>query len=223
MDVDFPDDYGAQHLAGKQAVFTVRVLGVSEPILPDVDSAFAKAFGVEDGSVDTLRADIRSNMEREASQAIASQVKRRVMDVLLEAHKIDVPRGLVDREIRRMQEQATSQVKASGRTQNFALPRDLFADQAQRRVALGLILGEIVRTHHIEVDAARVRAKVEEFASTYEEPDEVVKWYYGNREQLAGVESMVHEDQVVDWTLEQVNVTERSMTFDELMASRDKS
>ncbi len=223
MDVEFPDDYGAQHLAGKQAVFSVEVLGVSEPIMPEVDADFAKAFGVEEGSVETLRADIRSNMEREAIQAIAGQVKGRVMDVLLEANKIDVPRALVEREIKRMQEQATSQVKASGRTKNFELPRDLFADQAQRRVTLGLILAEIVRTHNIEVDAARVRTKVEEFASTYEEPDEVIKWYYGNREQLAGVESMVHEEQVVDWALEQASVVEQAMSFDELMASREKS
>jgi trigger factor len=217
LDVHFPDDYRAEHLAGKDVHFDVEVHEVKEGRLPPVDEELAKAFGVADGSVETLRSDVRANMERELKQTLRGVLKNRVMDALLERVPLDVPRALVDQEASRLKEQARAEMAGAGQRSAMDLPLDMFAEQARRRVALGLIIAEIVRGNDIKVDPARVRAAVEEIAESYEDPQEVISWYYGNREQLAAVENLALEEQVVDWLLEQGRVEDEATSFDDIM------
>jgi trigger factor len=217
LDVQFPDDYRAEHLAGREVHFDVEVHEVREGVLPPVDEELAKAFGVTDGGVDTLRRDVRANMERELKQTLRGVVKNRVMDALLERIPLDVPKALVDHEAGRLKEQAKTEMAGAGRKSAMDLPLELFADQARRRVALGLIIAEIVRANAIKADPERVRAAVEELAESYEDPQEVISWYYGNREQLAAVENLVLEDQVVDWVIAQGGLEDEPASFDQIM------
>lgn len=218
VEVTFPENYQAAELAGKVAQFDVEVLEVSEPELPEVDDAFVKEFKVEDGSVESFRGEIKQNMERELADAVKARVKQQVMDGLLEVNELSVPKALIEEEIERLivqtKEQMTMGQVPSG---DLDLPRSMFEEQAKRRVTLGLLLAEISRQHELKVDGDRVRETIERFASTYEKPEDVVKWYYSNKEQLSNVESMVLEDQLVDWILERAQVSDDPMTFDELM------
>lgn len=219
LNVTFPEEYHAKDLAGKAAQFAVEVLDVEEPELPEVDEAFVKTFQIADGSVESFRAEIRQNMERELADAVKARVKQQVMDGLLEVNTVDVPRALVEGEIDRLAAQTKEQMMmGQHQSKDLQLPRSMFEDQAERRVALGLLLAEISRKHDLKVDADRVRHTIERFASSYEQPDEVVKWYYANQEHLSNVESMVLEDQLVDWVLEQANISDEPMDFDALMS-----
>lgn len=219
LNVTFPEEYHAKDLAGKAAQFAVEVLDVEEPELPEVDEAFVKTFQIADGSVESFRAEIRQNMERELADAVKARVKQQVMDGLLEVNTVDVPRALVEGEIDRLAAQTKEQMMmGQHQSKDLQLPRSMFEDQAERRVALGLLLAEISRKHDLKVDADRVRNTIERFASSYEQPDEVVKWYYANQEHLSNVESMVLEDQLVDWVLEQANISDEPMDFDALMS-----
>lgn len=217
FDVQFPDDHPAKEVAGKQVRFQVNVSSVSEPQLPEVDEAFAKSFGISDGSVQSLRAEVRQNMQRELDQTIRAKVKQQVMDALLEKNKIELPSVLVEQEIDRLIAQAQEQFRDPARRQNLSLPRSLFEEQARRRVALGLLLGEVIKANDIKLDQARVRQTVEGLASTYENPEEVVNWYYSNRNLLSGIEALVLEDQVVDLLLQQMNVVDTPTDFAALM------
>lgn len=219
LNVTFPEEYHAKDLAGKAAQFAVEVLDVEVPELPEVDEAFVKTFQIADGSVESFRAEIRQNMERELADAVKARVKQQVMDGLLEVNTVDVPRALVEGEIDRLAAQTKEQMMmGQHQSKDLQLPRSMFEDQAERRVALGLLLAEISRKHDLKVDADRVRHTIERFASSYEQPDEVVKWYYANQEHLSNVESMVLEDQLVDWVLEQANISDEPMDFDALMS-----
>lgn len=219
LNVTFPEEYHAKDLAGKAAQFAVEVLDVEVPELPEVDEAFVKTFQIADGSVESFRAEIRQNMERELADAVKARVKQQVMDGLLEVNTVDVPRALVEGEIDRLAAQTKEQMMmGQHQSKDLQLPRSMFEDQAERRVALGLLLAEISRKHDLKVDADRVRNTIERFASSYEQPDEVVKWYYANQEHLSNVESMVLEDQLVDWVLEQANISDEPMDFDALMS-----
>ncbi len=219
VELRFPDDYAEQGLAGKPVVFDVIVGEVNEALLPEIDGEFAKSFGVADGSTETLRNDIRASMDRELQQRIRGRLKTQVMDALLDANKFDLPGVLVDKEISRMQERARAQVTGGQPAGNTELPREMYEKQASRALALGLIINEIVAKNDIKVDADRVRETVETAAAEYEDPDDVVKWYYGNRDRLATVELKVLEDQVVDWMIEQVRVEDEPTTFDALTES----
>jgi len=214
LDLTFPDQYPAEHLRGKPVVFNVRVSKVSEPRLPDLDADFAKAYGFEDGDLDAFRKDVRSNMERELKERIEAKTKNQAMDLLLEANQIDLPNALVAQEIAALKQQTRQSVGGG----NFELPDDLFRDQARRRVALGLILAEVVKANDIEVDPERVREVVEDMASTYEDPQQVIDHYYGHKEHLAHVESLALEGQVVDWVLDQVTLEDEPTTFEALTA-----
>ena len=216
LDLAFPADYRVKSLAGKPASFRLTVESVAEPVLPPVDEALARAFGVEDGDIDHFRRDVRKNMERELKQRVHSRIKHQVMEALIEANQIDLPKALVQQEIASLKQQTRAGVSASG---NFELPDSLFEPQARRRVALGLIIAEIVKRHGISADPDRVRETVEDMASTYEDPKEVIDFYMGNREQRASVESLVLEDQVVDWVLQQAKVEEKPYSFKELTES----
>lgn len=216
LEVHFPEDYPAKEVAGRLVRFQVNVISVSEPQFPVVDEAFARSFGVKDGSVESLRKEVRQNMRRELDQTIRNKVKQQTMDALLEKNKVDLPHALVEQEIDQLMAQTREQVDPSGR-QALSLPRSMFEEQARRRVALGLIIGEVVKANGIKLDSERVRSMVQSIASTYENPEEVVDWYYANRKMLAGVEALVLEEQVVDQILQQIEVVDAPTTFDALM------
>ncbi|MFZ0790541.1 MAG: trigger factor [Chromatiaceae bacterium] len=212
LDITFPEGYHAAQLAGKPARFEVTVNAVDESVLPEVDADFARSFGVEDGDVERFRADVRANMERELKQRIKARTKDAVMDLLVAENAVDIPSVLVSEEVRSLKEQMRQNL-GGGRME---LPDNLFEESARRRVALGLIIAEIVKKNGIVANAASVRAAVEEMASTYEQPQEVVGHYYADRKRLAPVESLVLEDQVVDWVLGQVAVEDEATTFQQL-------
>jgi trigger factor len=217
LDLAFPEDYRVEKLAGKDAKFEVTITKVAKPVIPELDEAFAKAFGVAEGGVDALYKEIRSNMERELTQKIQSLVKEQAMEGLLKTHDLEVPKALIDQEAKTLLSQAKDNMAQSGQSSNMELPVSLFEDQAKRRVSLGLIVSEIVRSNDIRVDPDRVRAKVEEFAQSYEDAQEVINYYYSNKNQLASVENVVLEDQVVDWVLDHAKVEESESGFDQLM------
>ena len=212
--VDFPDDYQAENLAGKPATFEITVSEVAEPVLPEMDDEFAKAFGVEEGGLDKLRADIRENMERELSQKLKSQNKEKVMDLLLETNEFTVPQAMIDSEAQRLKEETKQQMQGQS---SVDLPLDIFREQAERRVKLGMLVAAIVDEHKIEVDEERVRSTVDDFAASYESPQELKDWYYADNERLNPVRNLVLEDQVVDWVASQVNVVDKQSSFQELV------
>lgn len=217
LDLQFPEDYRVEALAGKPVTFEVEVSSVSEPELPEVNEEFARRFGVEEGGVEAFYRDVRSSMQRELDQKIRAKVKGQVMDGLLEAHHFEVPKALVDREVERLRQETRNKVAASGQSSGLQLPAELFQDQARRRVTLGLVIGRVIQSNGMKVDAERVRRTIEEHASSYEHPQEVVDWYYSNREYLSSVESVVMEDQVVDWVVGQAQVEDEKMSFESLM------
>ncbi|AKH20232.1 trigger factor [Sedimenticola thiotaurini] len=217
LELTFPEDYRAEHLAGKPAKFEVEVTKVSESVLPEVNEEFIKAFGIKEDGVEGFYREIRANMTRELEDKIRNQVKEQAMDALLEANKLDVPKALVKREAEVLLQQTKANLAQGGQGNNINLPVELFEDQAKKRVTLGLIIAEVVSSNSIEVDEDRVRQRIEEFAQTYEEPQQVIDYYYGNKEQLSGIQNLVLEDQVVDWVLDQVKVEDVTKTFDEVM------
>lgn len=214
LDVTFPEDYHAKELAGKTARFEIVVKSVNEPKLPEIDEAFLSAYGIKEGGEDALREAVRTNMERELRQALKNRVKTRVMDVLYEANDVPVPNVLVKAEIQRMRAQMGETVSPKARE---SMPDSLFEDQAKKRVALGLLVGELSRSLEIKLDPARVDETLEELAAGYEQPEQVVRYYRSNREAMAGVEGLVLEDQVVESILEQASVERTDMTFDQIM------
>jgi len=218
LELTFPADYRVATLAGKAAAFEVTIHRVNEPQLPELDAEFVKSFGVADGAVDSLRADVRSNMARELEQRLETALKERVMNLLIERNPLDIPAALVNDEARRLQEQARGEVTRAGHSGALELPLSLFQDQARRRVWLGLLVGEVIRSQGLAVDNERVRRKIERLAESYEDPEDVVKWYYGNREALRPVENLVLEDQVADWVLSQVQVEDEPTTFSAMTA-----
>ncbi len=211
--LNFPDDYQAEHLAGKPASFEITVNEVAEAVLPELDEEFAKAFGVEEGGLEKLRADIRENMERELRQKLRSRNKEKVMDLLLEKNDFTVPQALIDSEAQRLKEEMKQQMQGQS---SVDLPLDIFREQAQRRVKLGMLVAAIVDEQKIEVDEERVRSTIDEFAASYESPQELRDWYYADNERLNPVRNLVLEDQVVDWITSQVNVVDQQSSFQEL-------
>lgn len=215
LDLQFPENFGYKDVAGKPVQFKVSVKKVEAPELPALDDAFAAKFGVEGGII-ALRNEVRSNMERELEQRLGNLVKQQVMDKLLEINDITIPQALVQQE---------SQVLAQKMRENMQLPADksgsispaMFEEQAKKRVTLGLLLAELVQRHNLKVDADTLRRKVEQMAAGYEQPEEVVKWFYADQRRLAEVESLALEDRVVEWVLGQVQVTEKQLGFNELM------
>ncbi|MDH5545357.1 MAG: trigger factor [Gammaproteobacteria bacterium] len=216
MDLTFPDPYHKAEIAGKPVHFTCQITKVEEPVLPEVNEEFARSFGIEDGNIATLRDDLRRNMKRELDQAVRGRVKNMVMDQLLEQNSFDVPGSMVDQEAQRLAKQMKDQMSFQG-AKGGDLAADLFKEQAKRRVALGLILAEIIQTNQLKAAPEKVRQEVESIASAYGDPQQVVNWYYQDRNRLQEVESMVLEDCVVEWTLERAQVTDNMMTFDEIM------
>ena len=209
----FPADYQNLDLAGKTAEFTVTVNSVAGPTLPELDAAFFALFGVKEGTLEDFRAEVRKNMQRELRQAVKSKVKNQVMDGLLSTNPIEVPKSLVTSEIGRLRVQAVQQI--GGNINSDQLPAELFEEQAKRRVVLGLVVAEVVKQNELKPDDARVRAMIEEMASAYQEPEQVVAWYYKNDQQMNEVRSVVLEEQVVDTVLQKAKVTDKTVSYEE--------
>ena len=219
--VTFPEQYQAEHLAGKDAEFDIKVHGVQERKLPEIDEEFVKAFGIEDGNIESLRSDIRNNMQRELKQALDSEVKNQVMEGLLEVNEIDVPQALVKEETGRMKQQILQQMPQGGNAD--MLSDDLFAEDATRRVKLGLLIAEIVKQNEIKASEEKVREQIEAIAASYQEPQQVIDYYYGNRELLQNMEGVVLEQQVCDWVLEKATVTDVEKEFKDVMDQARRS
>ncbi|MFU9138363.1 trigger factor [Erwinia tasmaniensis] len=216
IDVNFPEDYHAETLKGKAAKFEIVLKKVEESELPEFTEEFIKRFGVEDGSVDGLRAEVRKNMERELKGAVRNRVKNQAIDGLVSANDIDVPAALVDGEIDVLKRQAAQRFGGDEK-QALELPRELFEEQAKRRVVVGLLLGEVIRTHELKADEDRVKALIEEMASAYEDPSEVVEFYSKNNELMNNMRNVALEEQAVEAVLEKAKVTEKATNFQELM------
>ncbi|SDG00010.1 trigger factor [Phytopseudomonas seleniipraecipitans] len=209
----FPEDYQNLDLAGKTAEFTVKVNNVSAPQLPELNDEFFTLFGIKEGGLEGFRAEVRKNMERELRQAIKSKIKNQVMDGLLAANPIEVPKALIASEVNNLRVQAVQQF--GGNIKPDQLPAELFEEQAKRRVSLGLIVAEVVKQFELKPDDARVRELIQEMASAYQEPEQVVAWYYKNDQQMNEVRSVVLEEQVVDTVLQKANVTDKSVSYEE--------
>ena len=218
LELSFPDDYPAADLAGKPVRFEVKVTAVDEGALPEVDESFVRAFGMAEGGVDEFMAEVRRNMTRELEDSMRARCKQRVMDALLAANPIEVPGSLVSEEARDLVQQRKQEFANQGMDPSaLSLREEMFEDEARRRVSLGLLLAELVKRHELKADPAKVRERVERIASTYEQPQEVVSWYYSDRGRLADIESSVLEEAVVDWILAHATVEDEPSSFDALL------
>jgi trigger factor len=213
LKLTFPEDYQNLDLAKKEAVFTVTVNTVAEPQLPELNEAFFAQFGIKETGLDGFRAEVRKNMDRELRQAIKTKIKNQVMDGLVAGNPIEVPKALLSNEVDRLRVQAVQQF--GGNIKPDQLPVELFEEQAKRRVVLGLIVAEVVKQNDLKPDEARVRSMIQEMASAYQEPEQVVSWYYKNDEQLNEVRSVVLEEQVVDTVLQKASVTDKAVSYEE--------
>ncbi|MDH0730082.1 trigger factor [Pseudomonas sichuanensis] len=213
VNVTFPEDYQNLDLAGKAAEFTITVNSVSAPQLPELNEEFFAQFGIKESTLEGFRTEVRKNMERELRQATKTKVKNQVMDGLLAANPIEVPKALLENEVNRLRVQAVQQF--GGNIKPDQLPAELFEEQAKRRVVLGLIVAEVVKQFDLKPDDAKVREMIEEMASAYQEPEQVIAWYYKNDQQLNEVRSVVLEEQVVDTVLQKATVTDKSVSYEE--------
>lgn len=218
--LSFPADYHGKDVAGKTAEFTITIKKIEWAHLPEVDMEFAKSLGIADGSLVKMREDIKTNLEREISGRVKAKTKDGVMNALIKASELDVPKALIDQDVERLVEMARQDMAQRGmNVKDMPFPPELFTAQAERRVRLGLILAEVVKTNKLEATQDQVKAQVEEFAQSYEDPQQVLKYYYSDRRRLAEVEALVLEENVVNYVLGKAKVTEKSVAFDELMGN----
>ena len=215
----FPEDYHGKDVAGKTADFLVTLNKVEAAQLPELDGALALSLGIEDGTVDSLRADIKKNLEREVKFRLLARNKTAVMDALVAKAELDLPTSSVQAEIERLKEGARADLKQRGikDADKAPIPDDIFRPQAERRVRLGLVVAELVQAHELFAKPEQVRAHIEELASSYERPSDVVQWYTGDQQRLAEVEAVVIENNVTDFVLTQAKINEKQVSFDELM------
>ncbi|CAM4067756.1 Trigger factor [Pseudomonas reidholzensis] len=213
VNVTFPEDYQNLDLAGKAAEFTITVNSVSAPQLPELNEEFFAQFGIKESTLEGFRTEVRKNMERELRQAIKTKVKNQVMDGLLAANPIEVPKALLENEVNRLRVQAVQQF--GGNIKPEQLPVELFEEQAKRRVVLGLIVAEVVKQFDLKPDEDKVREMIQEMASAYQEPEQVISWYYKNDQQMNEVRSVVLEEQVVDTVLQKATVTDKSVSYED--------
>ena len=221
FDLTFPADYFAKDLAGQTVQFEITVKQVQAPKLPEVDGEFAKGMGIADGDVAKMRAEIEANLKREVKRRIEGKVKDQVMEALIKANQIAVPNALVEMEIQRLMQAARQDMEQRGmKVKDMPIQPEWFADQAKRRVTLGLILAELVKTEKLQAKPEQVRAMVEETAQSYEQPEEVIRWYYAQPQRLGEVEGVAIENNVVEWVLGKAKVTDKAAVFDELMGQK---
>lgn len=214
----FPADYGSAELAGKTVEFTVKLQKVEKEVLPAVDGEFAKSLGIAEGEVEKMRAEIRSNLEREVESRLKSRTKDAVMDALVAASSFDLPKALVAEDQQRLAEMARADMASRGMdVKNANIPTELFAAQAERRVRLGLLVGELVAKEGLSVRPDQIRKLVEDLAQSYERPQEVISWYLSDRKRVAELEAVALENNVVDWALAKAKTVDSAVAFDELM------
>ncbi len=218
----FPADYHGKDVAGKQADFMVTVKKIEASHLPEVNEQLAKSLGIADATVEGLRADIRKNLEREVKFRLLARNKTAVMDALIANAELDLPKSTVQAEIDRMVEGARAELKQRGikDADKAPIPADIFREQAERRVRLGLVVAEVVRANDLQAKPEQIKAHIEELAASYEKPADVVRWYYGDNRRLAEVEAVVIENNVTDFVLGKAKVNDKAVSFDELMAQQ---
>lgn len=221
--VTFPEDYHAENLKGKDAEFDIKVNKTEGPILPKIDDEFAKLFGVEEGGVEKLREEVRQNMTRELNQAVKAKVKEQVIEGLLEANDIDLPSALVAQEVDVLRQQAMQRFEGQMDPKNMPeLPADMFEEQAKRRVKVGLLLGEVIKTNELKVDEAKVTELIESAASAYEDPQEVIEYYKTNKEMNQQMQNVALEEQAVEVLVASAKVKNKKSTFQAVMNPEGK-
>lgn len=217
--LNFPEDYHGKEVAGKTADFLVTLNKVEAAQLPEVNEEFVKSLGIEDGTVESLRADIRKNLEREAKFRLQARNKAAVMEALVANAELDLPKASVSAEVERLVENARADLKQRGipDVDKAPIPAELFQDQAERRVRLGLVVAELVKANDLAAKPEQIEAHINDLAASYERPEDVVRWYKGDNRRLAEMEAVVIENNVVDFVLGQAKVTDKAITFEELM------
>lgn len=222
VEARFPEDYGAKNVAGKIATFQVGVKSVEEQSLPPLDEALVRAFGMHEGGVAEWRAEVRSSMEREVAEAARVQVRNQLFDALYKHNPIELPKALVDEQVSELQAQMLRRAGVQDASQLPPMPREPYEEPARKRVALGLLIGEIVRAQQIRVDRSRVEQRLNSVAGAYADPDAVRRQYLQSREAMAQLESAALEDQAIDWMLAQVKISDKVADFRELTGFNDK-
>ncbi|HQY09881.1 MAG TPA: trigger factor, partial [Burkholderiaceae bacterium] len=219
--LNFPEDYHGKDVAGKEADFLVTLTQIEAQQLPVVDEEFARSLGIADATVDGLRADIRKNLEREVRFRVAARNKQAVMAALEKAVTFDLPKALVDNELERLVAGAREDLKQRGikDADKAPIPTEVFQPQAERRVRLGLTVAELVKAHNLAATPEQVKAHVEDLAQSYEKPEDVLRWYFGEPQRLAEVEAVVIEENVSSHVLSQAKVVDKALPFDELMGA----
>ncbi|PSB90137.1 trigger factor [Photobacterium damselae subsp. damselae] len=216
IEVTFPEEYHAENLKGKAAVFAIKLSKVEAQELPELTEEFVAKFGIENGSVDALKAEVRKNMERELKQAVKGRIKEQAINGLIEQNDIAVPAALIDQEINVLRQQAAQ--RFGGNAQNMPeLPRELFEEQAKRRVVVGLLLGEVIKSEELKADEERVKAIIAEMASAYEDPTEVVAYYEGNEQLMNNMRNIALEEQAIDAIVAKAQVSDKEVGFNDLM------
>ncbi|MEM4986773.1 trigger factor [Collimonas sp. H4R21] len=220
FELAFPADYHGKDVAGKTAEFTITLKKLEWAHLPEVDAEFAKSLGIDDGDLVKMRADIKLNLEREVGSRVKAKNKDSVMDALIKVSDLEVPKALVEQDVERLVEMTRQDMAQRGmKVNDMPFPPELFTAQAERRVRLGLILAEVVKENKLQATPEQVKAQVEDFAQSYEDPQQVLKYYFSDRRRLAEVEALVLEENVVNYVLGKSKVTEKSVAFDELMSN----
>ena len=222
FDLCFPDNYHVRDLAGQTVCFELTLKEVCAAVLPEIDAKFAQSLGIADGDIDKMRAEIEANLKREVKNRLKARIKNQVMDALLRTHPIEVPKALVEADIDHLMQDAREDMERRGgqKLKDFPVRREWFADRARRRVHLGLLFSEIVKRKGLHPRPEQIRAAIEEVAQSYEYPEEVTRWYYKEPQNMADVEGMVTEDNVVEWALSNARVVDRAIAFDELMGGQ---
>ena len=216
----FPEDYHGKDVAGKTAEFTITLKKLEWAHMPEVDAEFAKSLGIEDGSVEKMREDIKVNLEREVKARVKARNKEAVMDALVKSTELDVPKVMIDQDSERLAEMTRQDMAQRGMdVKNLPFPAEMFKDKAERRVRLGLILSQLVSDNNLQATQEQVKAQIEDFSQSYEDPKEVLKYYYSDRRRLGEVEALVLEENVVNYVLGKAKVSTKTIAFDELMGS----
>ncbi|KGK13075.1 trigger factor [Vibrio navarrensis] len=216
IDVTFPEDYHAENLKGKAAKFAIKVNKVEARELPELNDEFVAKFGVAEGGVDALKAEVRKNMERELKQAVKNRIKEQAIDGLVKENEIDVPAALIDQEINVLRQQAAQRFGGNVEAA-MQLPRELFEEQAKRRVVVGLLLGEVIKAEELKVDEEKVKALISEMATAYEDPAEVVAYYEQNEQLMNNMRNVALEEQAIDAIIAKAQVSDKEVSFNELM------
>jgi len=220
FDMTFPENYHGKDVAGKQVTFTITLNSVEAPVLPEVDAEFAKSVGVAEGDVVKLEQEIRSNLEREVTRRLKGRNKEAAMDALLKVAQFDLPKALVQWESQRLMQQTAQEMEQRGMTtKNMQLPLELFRERAEKRVKLGLILADLVEKFDLKAQPEKVRVLIEDYAQSFDHPEDVVRWYYADPARYQEIENLVLEENAVDWVFSRAQVTDKAVVFAELMGN----